>query len=674
MSKLAVAAETEADRYDYSTRVDCYECAVKELDKKAGKLPPVVDGVMKANTFARQEEVKAWEQEITPCEHTLCLEQGEPRQIASQHLGQCTKCNLKENLWLCLTCGSLGCGRAQFGGMGGHGHALAHGGEARHPVAVKLGSLTAEGTADIYCYSCNDERQDPELKMHLAHWGIDIADRQKTEKSLTEMQIEQNLRWEFSMTSEDGNRLKPLFGSGFTGLKNLGNSCYLASVLQCLFDLPEFAQRYYHLKDTPPAVPKPAEDLETQLRKVADGLLSGRYAKPDPALKGSEDQQEMPSQKGLAPAMFKHLVGRGHPEFSTMRQQDAFELLLHLLQLITRSQHPSSQPNPVDAFRFVMEQRLQCLSCKKVRYRTDEMDNVTVPVPIRRKPTAKGDTEMPDANGASKADAQKDEHKDEFEPVTLRECLDIFTAPTTVELTCPSCGSKDGFAKRSLFKTFPAVFAVNCQRFHLVNWLPTKLDVPVIVDEGAISLDEFRSRGPQPGEEMLPDDGDVAGGAAAFVPNETALAQLEALGFPRVRCEKALKATRNADAEAASNWLFAHMDDPDIDVPDASTGAAGGATIDSGKIEQLGSMGFSVPQARQALRETGFDMERAVDWLFSHPDAQGNFERESGGGKPDEKEAGGSSGEMEMPGSAEGPADFRLQSIVCHKGSSIHAG
>lgn len=44
----------------------------------------VIDGVMKAMTFARQEEVKAWEQEFVPCEHTLCLQQQEGSQIASQ--------------------------------------------------------------------------------------------------------------------------------------------------------------------------------------------------------------------------------------------------------------------------------------------------------------------------------------------------------------------------------------------------------------------------------------------------------------------------------------------------------------------------------------------------------------------------------------------------------------
>lgn len=41
-----------------------------------------------------------------------------------------------------------------------------------------------------------------------------------------------------------------------------------------------------------------------------------------------------------------------------------------------------------------------------------------------------------------------------------------------------------------------------------------------------------------------------------------ALSQLEAMGFPLIRCQKALLATGNSDAEAAMNWLFQHMEDP----------------------------------------------------------------------------------------------------------------
>jgi ubiquitin carboxyl-terminal hydrolase 5/13 len=158
-----------------------------------------------------------------------------------------------------------------------------------------------------------------------------------------------------------------------------------------------------------------------------------------------------------------------------------------------------------------------------------------------------------------------------------------------------------------------------------------------------------------------------------------------------VRCEKALHATGNEDPEAASNWLFAHMEDSDIDDPvdfNAGSNSASGAAsaaIDPEKIENLGAMGFSPPQARQALKETGGDMERAVDWLFSHPDAQGDFEE---GGHSEVRhilfprvtnvliilQAPVEQQVKMLPGSDKLPANFQLQSIVCHKGSSIHAG
>ena len=673
LTKLAIAAETEEDRYETRAEIKCYECGVEGIEKQ-GKVAEVVDGVLKANTFAKQEEVKAWEQEMTACEHTLCLEQDAARQIASGDLGHCVGCDLKENLWLCLTCGNLGCGRKQYGGGApGNNHQVEHNAATGHPVAVKLGSISAEGNADIYCYSCDDERIDPELVAHLAHWGIDISGRQKTEKSMTELNIEQNLRWEFSMTTADGEELKPMFGPAFTGLKNLGNSCYLNSIVQALFSTPEFVSRYYRPDEPLPPTSKPAEDLEIQLRKVADGLLSGRYSHPDTDVLASEETTEQPHQKGLAPAMLKHLIGRGHEEFSTMRQQDAFEFLLHLLKLVSRSQQSArgqykDVADPVDAFRFVMEQKLQCQSCKKVRYRQDEMENISVAVPIQR--IAQKDVQMGD--GVKETDEKKD--KEEFEPVTLQQCLDDFTVAESVELTCSSCNGK-GFTKQSLFKTFPTVLAVNARRFEIVNWVPTKQDVPVIIEDSVIDFEKYRSKGKQADEEELPEDQDAgAAGSNKFVANEVALEMLMSMGIPKNRGEKALHATGNQDPEAATAWYFEHMEDPDIDAPvesDGGSGAAGSgsSTADPEKIEMIGGMGFSAPLARQALKETGGDIERAVDWLFNHPEATGDF-------GDDEASAPAADAQASKPYEVEDtkPAQFSLSSIVCHKGTSIHAG
>lgn len=650
ISKLAIAAETEADRYDTTLTVKCLECGIDNLDKSDPAIASAVEGIMSANTFSRKEEVKAWEQELTSCEHILTLQQGPPRQIESQNLGHCSKCDLKENLWLCLECGNLGCGRAQFGGVGGNSHALAHSKESGNGVAVKLGSITPEGNADVYCYSCDEERIDEDLGTHLANWGIILAERQKTEKSLTELQIEQNLRWEFSMTTEDGKELTPLFGPGLTGLKNLGNSCYLASILQCLYDMPSFQARYGGGVESPPGVAHPAQDLETQLLKIGDGLLSGRYSKPDSDVIVSEHSPEVPHQKGLQPSMLKHLMGRGHAEFSTMRQQDAFELLQHLIKLITRSKHPSGLIDPTQSMRFVMEQRLQCLGCKKVRYSSTEQDSIFIDVPLEKLPAEEG-------------------QEPKYKPVTLKECLDNFTAPEVVELTCSSCGSKEGFSKRQLFKTFPDVLVVNARKMVVVNWVPIKVDVPVIVDDEPFALDAYVSRGQQPDEEALPEQDAATSNVPAFVPDQEALAMLEAMGFPRVRCEKALHATGNSDANAAMEWLFGHMEDPDIDTPlDLGGGSAeSSAAADPEKIAMLESMGLGGPRAVKALKETGGDVERAIEWLFSHPDDQGETEEAADAGE-------GAKKSTAAAGSSELPAKFQLQSIVCHKGTSIHTG
>ena len=650
MSKLAIAAETEADRYDTALTVKCLECGIDDIDQTGPAIAAAVDAIMKANTFSRKEEVKAWEQELTSCEHILTMQQGPPRPIESQDLGHCSACDLKENLWLCVECGALGCGRAQFGGVGGNSHALAHSKESGHGVAVKLGSITPEGNADVYCYTCDDERVDEDLGAHLANWGIILSERQKTEKSLTEMQIEQNLRWEFTMTTEDGKELTPVFGPGLTGLKNLGNSCYLASILQCLYDMPSFQQRYGGGVATPPAVNDPAEDLETQLLKLGDGLLSGRYSKPDPDVTVSEHAPEVPHQKGLQPSMFKHLMGRGHEEFSTMRQQDAFELLQHLVKLITRSRQPAGFTDPTQAMRFVMEQRLQCLGCNKVRYSSTEQDSIFIDVTLEKLPAEEG-------------------QEPKYKPVELKHCLDILTAPETVELTCSACGSKAGFSKRSLFKTFPDVLVVNARKMAVVNWVPVKVDVPVLVGDESFALDAYLSPGQQLDEEVLPEDA-AASNVPAFVPNPEAYAMLEAMGFPQVRCEKALHATGNSDANAAMEWLFAHMDDPDIDTPVALGGgtAEAASAADPEKLVMLESMGFSAPQARKALKETNGDMERAVEWLFSHPDDQGEVEQAGGAAESAAQSAAGEAGSSALP------ANFRLQSIVCHKGTSIHTG
>ncbi|ORY84284.1 hypothetical protein BCR37DRAFT_397685 [Protomyces lactucae-debilis] len=627
-TKVAIAAETNADRYSYEMCLRCYTCECT-TDQVSANLQSVVDGVKNALSSVQQSEVKAWEQEMTACEHTLTLQQEPAKALEDSSLATCSDCTLSENLWLCLVCGKLSCGRQQFGGGGGNGHGLQHVDSSGHALAVKLGSITPEGTADVYCYSCDEERLDPMLEQHLSHWGIHLHGRVKTEKSLQELQVEQNLKWDFSMQTDDGKDMTPLSGPGLTGMKNIGNSCYLASIAQCLFSLPLFEERFLvpFKQDVSKVVPDPASSLEVQMRKLADGLLSGDFAVQQK--RGDETYQ-----LGIAPTMLKSLIGKGHVEFSTMRQQDAFEFLIYLCEKLDKLQTPEGFRNPTDAFKFRTEQRTQCKACNKVAYKVEAQEHISVLVPAR--PVA----------GEEK----------QYEPVQMKELLDIYTRAEEVEWTCPACESKAGATKQTLFKTFPQVLVINPGRFALDNWVPSKLEIAVVMPD-SLSMEGYKSIGQQPDEELLPDNAPATKRAS---PEH--VDALMAMGFPKVRCEKALLTT-GGGTEEAMEWLFAHMEDIDIDVPYVAPTTT--TQADEGLVSQLVDMGFPKHLCVRGAVATGnANAEAALEWIMSHMD-----DPEEPESKPEPTT------ETEDVAMEEtGPVEYTCKALACHKGSSVHAG
>jgi ubiquitin carboxyl-terminal hydrolase 5/13 len=171
-----------------------------------------------------------------------------------------------------------------------------------------------------------------------------------------------------------------------------------------------------------------------------------------------------------------------------------------------------------------------------------------------------------------------------------------------------------------------------------------------------LDLDTYRALGPQPDEFLLPnDDSDNKPKV-----DQESLNQLLQMGFPEPRCIKALSKNNN-NLEAAMNWLFEHMDDADIDIPDTNTDEYEGK---EGEISMLMDMGFTRSQAIGGLRACDGNVERAVDYLFSHPEVDDSTGT-----------AGSTSGPVEEVEEVDGkPAKYALKAFISHRGTSTHAG
>lgn len=127
------------------------------------------------------------------------------------------------------------------------------------------------------------------------------------------------------------------------------------------------------------------------------------------------------------------------------------------------------------------------------------------------------------------------------------------------------------------------------------------IDVPLIVPQTPIPF-AIVPRGLQEGEVALPEEEDAVADTSALPPlHESSYAELLEMGFPANRAEKALRATGNANADTAMQWLFAHMDDPDIDDPYIPTIDV---AVNNQNIADLTAMGFDEQMVKTALQET----------------------------------------------------------------------
>jgi ubiquitin carboxyl-terminal hydrolase 5/13 len=638
-----VRIEPTQESFEWEWEACCIECggdgSWTPVDRKDSRLTACAQEVLETKSAAQADNVKAWENVRIQCEHTVMLEQPPKEsapQLAAKSLAHCSECELSNNLWLCMTCGHLGCGRRNWDGSGGHNHAVDHNETSGHHVVCKLGTITAEGDADIHCYRCDEERLDPMLAEHMARFGIDISSQSKTEQTMAELEAAQNLDPSLFSKGGDGLHEKLVYGPGYTGLANLGNTCYMASTLQAVMDLPEFRQRYYgsgnaaqeHIDACDNVAP--AECFLCQTHKLAHGMLSGEHSVAPEAPAEGEDVDD---QEGIPPRMFKSLLCRDHPEFSSMQQQDAEEFFQFMLESFRAREGRST--DPTTTFDFTSQDRLQCVSCKKVRYMSTDSQTLALPVPDDKKvedpqalAAAMEEEERLEKLRAEAAERTAAREKAEAEAAAAKEAADAKPAGEKKDgddaAMSDAPGDKDGDSKEESKdekkKELPPE-RQDLTRLERASYIPFSACTDAFAREEAV---EFTCT------ECGSKQGALKRSRVSHFPDTLAVAMRRfthtdwvprKVGF-QIRFDPDVKQTP-ADGRVVFDFEALRGAVPGANGEELMSsdgeGASAGPQLDMTAVAALEGMGFPRVRAERAVFETaGRGPEAAMEWLLMH--------------------------------------------------------
>ena len=374
--------------------------------------------------------------------------------------------------------------------------------------------------------------EDTNLAVHLSHFGINMSKMQKSDKTMAELEIDLNQRvGEWDRIQESGSKLVPLYGPGYTGMRNLGNSCYINSVMQVIFTLPDFLRKYLNNRDSylKNSAIDASNDFNFQMSKLAYGLVSGEYSK--------KEEPEQPGllrpPKGIKPISFKSLIGKGHAEFSTKRQQDAHEFLMHLISLIERNLRNDTAnnfENPTDCLKFKLEDRTECAQSHRVKYTSRNDYCLAVPISKELALNKEKLAEFEKRKADLESKGKKLEPGDIVRPeINLMDCLKMLTRDDEVTDFYSSATKSKGIALKSTrLATFPDFMLIQAKKFEFAaDWTPIKLDVSLQVPD-VLDLTELRGTGKKPNEQELPEDDSQQ---PQVTLNEAIVQQLIDMGF-----------------------------------------------------------------------------------------------------------------------------------------------
>lgn len=350
----------------------------------------------------------------------------------------CFTCHVTTpRLHACLHCVYFGCYGAR--------HIHEHSRNKKHFQAVDL------SYGAIYCFSCGDYVYDKELE------SVARRLRQRAARLLSTLinLKEQYYPWEPSSYEIDllkrNPRRKRISNNSYIGLRgliNLGNTCFMNTIVQALTHTPLLRDYFLADRHICQFQDDPSMCLVCEMSRLFQEFYSG---KSTPHI----------------PFRLLHLVWTHARHLAGYEQQDAHEFFIATLDVLHRHCKGTNGPsasNPhhcnciIDQiFTGGLQSDVVCQTCKAVSTTIDPFWDISLDlgpsIHLQSHSTVVGHT----------AEA------DDCEPTSLLDCLERFTRPehlgSSAKIKCSSCQSYQESTKQLTMKKLPIVASFHLKRF-----------------------------------------------------------------------------------------------------------------------------------------------------------------------------------------------------------------
>ncbi|KAG7300332.1 hypothetical protein JYU34_015922 [Plutella xylostella] len=450
----------------------------------------------------------------------------------------CSECSVKDQIWLCLQCGAVHCGRYV------NGHAEKHAQATDHQLCISCDNFS------VYCYKCDDyvssdtddqiigklrkvlqqnsrvndkdgllEQSEENSKdgslvsnnssvqnaeQPSSPLGAEERNASSSEtpegndmKVPTTSKIEEpvrNLRprsrkrshSEDSSSAENSSKkvekkLSSINGKSpkdrkVVGLKNLGNTCFMNAVLQSLSNIQEFSCYFSSL---------PSLEMKTNGRKVYHSRSYTRQEMTDLVM--AEELRKVlinlstggcGSKGAISPECLFLVIWKVVPRFRGYQQQDAHEFLRYMLDRLHTELQQLLPAEGKDAARSASIVTAVFGGTLQSEVRCLACGAVSK----KLDPFLDLSLELPDLPASREPAAL---------PACLASFLQVEELADTERYHCASCKCKQKSTKQFWLRRLPNVLCLHLKRFRWHNYFRTKVDTSISFPLSALDMSQF---------------------------------------------------------------------------------------------------------------------------------------------------------------------------------------